>query len=423
MAPTPSQADRALLLLPALSPPLSRPSFQAAYRTTFDNLFARIKSSLHKDTTDSLTIAIAVGPWHQATPTASRTELFNDLAELFQEVYSLIVLAAVSAHIDLDLPGGIDARVVLIDSKGPNAQLSGPVVDLSTLIKSRQPSTIFSTEAETGIKLTKDFTILYHSIHNSSPEITQLPSGPSLTTNIPTSPLSTSFLTSLPSTTTATTDPSPTRKPHHQVAVGGTFDHLHIGHKLLLTATILLADPSQPRKITIGITGDALLVNKKHASALESWSVRQQRCAEFVESILCFHPNPPVIRSVEERNDGDVPNGKVVAVTYTPANDTDRTSDGHAPPITINYTQIQDPFGPTITDENITALVVTAETRAGGKAVNDRRKEKGWAELEVFEVGVLDSGAGDGEVKEGFEGKIGSTEIRRRIVEAQEGKT
>ncbi|KPI46016.1 Phosphopantetheine adenylyltransferase 2 [Cyphellophora attinorum] len=323
-------------------------------------------------------------------------------------------------NVDLDLPGGVDARVVLLDLNGFNEQLSGPIIDLIALINSRRPSTIFSIESESGVKLTNDFTTLFQRVHNFSPTITQLPSGPSLTTNIPTSPLSTSFLTSLPSvTSTNSTDPN-TRRLHHQVAVGGTFDHLHIGHKLLLTATILLADPSQPRKITIGITGDALLVNKKHASALESWSVRQQRCADFVETILCFHPNPSVIRSVEERNDEDVPNGKVVAVTYTPSKGSGQTAEGDESSITINYTQIQDPFGPTITDENITALVVTAETRAGGKAVNDKREEKGWAELEVFEVGVLESGSGDGEVKEGFEGKIGSTEIRRRIVELQQ---
>ena len=80
-------------------------------------------------------------------------------------------------------------------------------------------------------------------------------------------------------------------------------------------------------------------------------------------------------------------------------------------------------YGPTVTDEDISALVISKETRAGGKAVNDKRGEKGWKALEVFEVDVLDArpeGSEEGGVeKEGFEEKISSTEIRRRLVEME----
>ena len=57
--------------------------------------------------------------------------------------------------------------------------------------------------------------------------------------------------------------------------------------------------------------------------------------------------------------------------------------------------------------------------------MNDKRAEKGWAELEVFEVDVLDAEPGDGEEEEGqaaketFESKISSTELRRRIAEKE----
>ena len=126
------------------------------------------------------------------------------------------------------------------------------------------------------------------------------------------------------------------------------------------------------------------------------------------------------------------PNGKVVRHTYTPL-PTSSSSIGTSPqptdsPIVINYTSISDPFGPTITDSDISAIVISAETRAGGKAVNDKRKEKGWKELEVFEVDVLDASPGDleeggeegGKVKEGFESKISSTEIRKKMLEIEE---
>ena len=131
----------------------------------------------------------------------------------------------------------------------------------------------------------------------------------------------------------------------------------------------------------------------------------------------------------EEFIDNSGPNGKIVRHTYTPSQSSTSSFDT-APgptesPIVINYTSISDPFGPTITDPDISALVISAETRAGGKAVNDKRKEKEWKELEVFEVDVLDASPAElevegGKVKEGFESKISSTEIRRRTVEIEE---
>src|SRR5436305_13236575 len=58
-----------------------------------------------------------------------------------------------------------------------------------------------------------------------------------------------------------------------------------------------------------------------------------------------------------------IPNGHIVRVTYlSPASGT----------TTINYTRITDPYGPTITDRRISAIVISYETRAGGKAVNVR---------------------------------------------------
>ena len=76
-------------------------------------------------------------------------------------------------------------------------------------------------------------------------------------------------------------------------------------------------------------------------------------------------------------------------------------------------------------DKHISALVISHETRAGGKAVNEKRADKGWASLEVFEVEVLDASPGpedhdadaDAAPKETFEAKISSTEIRRRVAE------
>lgn len=73
----------------------------------------------------------------------------------------------------------------------------------------------------------------------------------------------------------------------------------------------------------------------------------------------------------------------------------------------VEIVEINDPFGPTVTEEGITALVVSEETRSGGEAVNRERRAKGWAELEMFVVGVVEEEGGGGV-------KMSSTEIRRR---------
>lgn len=419
MAPT-EASQRSLLLLPALSLPLSRPSLQTAYKGTFETLLTKLKPLLSKrSTTYRLDIAVALGPSYPSSVSTSRTTLYPDLQTLLLEVYNLACLASVSAKIDLDVPDGLDVRVILVDltQSISNAHLSGPLLSLPVLLSAPIAYAILSTESEAGIALEKAFIAAYQTAHRSTPTIARLPSGPSLTTAIPTSPLLSSTFSSIE------TSPIPPAMIHHSIAVGGTFDHLHLGHKLLLTAVILLASPtppSAPRKITVGITGDALLTKKAHASVLESWDIRQQRCADFVESILDFHQNPASLRTVEEQDEPG-PNGRVVSVTYTPT--TEPSGQPSESPITINYTRIDDPFGPTITDEDITAIVVSAETRSGGKAVNDKRREKGWQELEVFEVGILDASPGDGEqeqqdVKESFEGKISSTEIRKKLAQA-----
>jgi len=172
-----------------------------------------------------------------------------------------------------------------------------------------------------------------------------------------------------------------------------------------LTMTVFAVDEvaednQTERSATIGITGDQLLVNKKHAEVLESWSDRQEAVRAFLDSILNFAPSPPTITT---RNDPG-PNGKSVDLHY---------SDN----LTVKCTEIQDPFGPTITDEQISALIISGETRSGGKAVNDKRKEKGWQELGVFEVDVLDAEEEleGSEAKEGFGSKLSSTAIREKL--------
>ena len=407
---------KALLFLPVLQLPVPRDVLRAAYRSALKAALAPPEprqSTNEQPKVSHLDIAVLF----DGGSDGSRSELFPAFQSLLAELYTLICVTAASLSIELDVPGGMDVRLLALDapydgssdssaskSSPTDAASSGPLSSMEAFVASKRTYDRYLCSVLTDMDdcfRNRGFDEYWKTIqdaHALSAYGSHLSHEPEYLHN-------------------TITDKALTKqnsRKHTRVAVGGTFDHLHIGHKLLLSATIFIAQPGpKDREITVGITGDELLVNKKHASVLESWDVRQQRSAEFVESILIFHPDIPSIRKVEHIDEPG-PNGKVVKVTYSPS--------GASGNVTINYVRISDPFGPTITDESISALIISAETRAGGKAVNDRRNEKGWASLEVFEVDVLDAGSVDeteGQtptaVKTGFESKISSTEIRRRL--------
>jgi phosphopantetheine adenylyltransferase len=413
-----------LLLLPALDVSSTPSSFKSSYQSTFESLLPKLLPQ-DKSAVTRLDIGLVLSPSYPLATNTSRSAIFVPIQNLLKQAYSLITSVASQQNVDLDFPSGIDVRIFVLEARVDEIPqkligkqpLSGPIVDIDTLVLSdRSYKTIYSVEGETGEAHLKQFLTTWGSkVKDEPPPAVRLPSGPAIVH--PSAGAPNPFSTS--------EGHSPVMS-HASVAVGGTFDHLHIGHKLLLTGTILTADLNAgSRLITVGITGDELLVNKKYGSYVESWSTRQERTAEFVDSILAFYPRKASPNSganglrTTEYIDRPGPNGRVVRVTYKPL----QPIPGVEESITINYTQLSDPFGPTITDPDISAIVISAETRAGGKAVNDKRKEKGWKELEVFEVGILDASVGledEGETvrqKDTFDSKISSTEIRRRLQE------
>ncbi|OCT46009.1 pantetheine-phosphate adenylyltransferase family protein [Cladophialophora carrionii] len=413
-----------LLLLPALDLVSSPSSFRSSYKSTLESLLPRLRPQ-DKTSVTRLDVGLVLSATYPLSTHTCRSAIFVPIQNLLKQAYSLITSVASQQNVDLDFPGGIDIRVFILDPRVDlipqnlvgKQPLSGPIVDIDTFVLSdRSYKTIYSVEGETGEAHLKQFLTTWGSkLKDEPPPSVRLPSGPAI--------VSSSASASQP---LSTSEGVASVTSHASVAVGGTFDHLHIGHKLLLTGTILTPDPgTASRLITVGITGDELLVNKKYGSHVESWSARQERTADFVDSILAFYPRKTSPNSganglrTTEYIDNPGPNGKVVRVIYK----SPQSSSGVEESITVNYTQISDPFGPTITDPDISALVISAETRAGGKAVNDKRKEKGWKELEVFEVGILDAGVGleDEEEmvrqRETFDSKISSTEIRRRLQE------
>lgn len=147
---------------------------------------------------------------------------------------------------------------------------------------------------------------------------------------------------------------------YEKVAVGGTWDHLHWGHKLMLT----LATYTAKSVVVVGITSSKLLANKKHANALEDYDVRARNVKKFIWSLK--------------------------------------------PVIDVQVYSLDNIYGPTITVEGIEALVVSAETSQGGTQVNEKRKEMNWPALDILEVGIIQ---GQGKTK------LSSTDLRKEQLE------
>ncbi|TIC00326.1 Nucleotidylyl transferase [Wallemia mellicola] len=142
------------------------------------------------------------------------------------------------------------------------------------------------------------------------------------------------------------------------IALGGTFDHLHAGHKVLLS----LAAYISRKKVVIGVTGPDLLTRKNDADVLESIETRKAAVDGFLKRL---------------RPD-------VEAYVFT----------------------LNDVYGPTGDDEDIDAIVVSRETLSGSDAINKKRKENKIKELDVFMIELVDHTA---------ELKLSSTDIRKYI--------
>jgi pantetheine-phosphate adenylyltransferase len=62
--------------------------------------------------------------------------------------------------------------------------------------------------------------------------------------------------------------------------MGGTFDHLHEGHKLLLKTALSVSE-----FIEIGLTSQDLLKNKQYSSKLEDYETRKENLKTYIKSI------------------------------------------------------------------------------------------------------------------------------------------
>ncbi|MCZ7400320.1 MAG: phosphopantetheine adenylyltransferase [Candidatus Methanoperedens sp.] len=119
-----------------------------------------------------------------------------------------------------------------------------------------------------------------------------------------------------------------------RVAVGGTFDPLHDGHKALLMKAVEL---SRNGELLVGLTSDSLARNKVHEVA--DYQSRYNEVMRFIQT------------------------------------------QGIAPVIV----RLDDPYGPTIRDD-FDCLVVSPETHPIGLKINKIRGEKKLGQIEIVLV-------------------------------------
>jgi len=141
------------------------------------------------------------------------------------------------------------------------------------------------------------------------------------------------------------------------VGMGGTFDHLHDGHKLLLDTAFSLCE-----EVHIGLTNEKMLRRKRHAAKLEDYETRKKNLEAYISTIA----------------------------------DLDR----------VKIFELDNPYGPPVNEPAYDGIVVSQETFMGALQINDIRVDKGYPPIVIVVVPLVMG-------KDGV--RISSTGIREKL--------
>lgn len=149
------------------------------------------------------------------------------------------------------------------------------------------------------------------------------------------------------------------------VAVGGTFDHFHSGHKVLLSTAALYT----LEKLRVGVTDAALLTRKKFAESLQPMEWRMDYVAQFLKKVrpdLDFE-----LTVISEMSGGTDKIGAIEALVVSPETasalptiNAMRAANGGLPPMVgIPIPQVQSPDGGVISSTVLRSHLTKAEVK------------------------------------------------------------
>jgi pantetheine-phosphate adenylyltransferase len=163
-------------------------------------------------------------------------------------------------------------------------------------------------------------------------------------------------------------DLSRSARPYKLVALGGTFDVLHAGHRHLLSEAFKLGDV-----VLIGVTSDRLVValHKKHQ--VRSFSSRVRELNRFLKT-----------RRWASR---------------------------------ARITALQEACGPAASRKKLQALIVSKSTLARGRRLNRLRRQNGLKSLDLFVVDLLK--AADGKPISTTRIKSGEIDLQGRVLKTR----
>mmetsp|Transcript_8451 Transcript_8451/g.13711 ORF Transcript_8451/g.13711 Transcript_8451/m.13711 type:complete len:315 (-) Transcript_8451:1051-1995(-) len=124
-----------------------------------------------------------------------------------------------------------------------------------------------------------------------------------------------------------------------KVAVGGTFDHFHNGHRKLLSICASVCKV----ELIVGVTADSMLAQKKLKDLIEDIQVRKKHVENFMGPIAGAN-------------------------------------------LKLNVVTIEDVWGPTAVIADIEALVCSTETLKGARMINEERERRGFKSLAIVAV-------------------------------------